>query len=67
MEWTKVESLIQDIRYIESEQTIDCTASEFMEVMDKRSKQKPTDKEIIKEISYNQKNEKLTMKIRTRL
>ena len=67
MEWTKVESLIKDIRYIESEKTIDCTTSEFMEIMDKRSKQNPTDKEIIKEISYNPTNEKLTMKIRTRL
>ena len=67
MEWTKVESLIKDIRYIEHEKTIDCTASEFIEIVDKRSKQNPTDKETIQGLHYNPTNEKLTMKIRTRL
>lgn len=67
MSWIKVESFIKDIQYKETEKTINCTSLEFIEIVDQKSKQKPTDKETIQDLSYNVIKGELTIKIRTRL
>ena len=65
MDWIKIDKYTNKIEYTEIEKTIECTPNEFIEIMDKRSKQNPTDKEIILDICFNPMKGILTMKIRT--